>query len=234
MIKKTVIRFTPSERWFHNVVMFTFVFLLITGLTMIVHNLLGKHNDSREFLSSAHKLMSLLFIAGPPVAFILGARSVWRDNIRILSSVSGDDVEWLMKKPLSSIIKGVDLPPEDKFNPGQKIWAFIAFTCSMILLFTGIFIWLFESAILALFIHSSVSFIMAMALSGHVFMALVNKDTRPGIGSIIDGEVDAEWAMRHHPLWMERLAKERVLEKVGEKEQTTSGSPTENVKSSKV
>ncbi|MBI5814783.1 MAG: cytochrome b/b6 domain-containing protein [Nitrospinae bacterium] len=215
-MNKTVIRFTPSERWFHNIVMFTFIFLLITGLSMIVHNLLGKHNESRHFLSVAHKVMSVLFMAGPPLAFLLGNKKVWRENLSIITSFTRRDAEWLLKKPFKTIRKGIDLPAEDKFNPGQKVWAIIAISGSVTLVLSGVVIWMFESAILGLFIHTSLTVVMAITLSGHVFMALINRDTRPGIGSIIDGEVDAEWAMHHHPLWMERMAKERVMGKLGD------------------
>jgi len=68
----------------------------------------------------------------------------------------------------------------------------------------------------------------AIPLSGHIFMALINRDTREGVGSIIDGEVDAEWAKRHHPLWMERMAKDRVLEKMAGKDAGSADKRTEN------
>ncbi|MBI4667067.1 MAG: cytochrome b/b6 domain-containing protein [Nitrospinae bacterium] len=213
-MKKTVIRFSPSERWFHNTVMFTFVFLLITGLVMVLHNLLGMRNESREFLSISHRLMSVVFIVGPVTAFLLGNKKVWRENFKILTTWGREDTQWVRNIPFKAIRKGIDLPPEDKFNPGQKIWAGIAITGSVTLVVSGVVIWIFDSAILFIFIHTLFTVLMAMFLSGHVYMALINPDTRPGIGSIIDGEVDADWAMRHHPKWMERRARERVMEKV--------------------
>jgi cytochrome b subunit of formate dehydrogenase len=32
-------------------------------------------------------------------------------------------------------------------------------------------------------------------------MALVNRATRPALRGILTGEVDREWAEKHHPLW---------------------------------
>ncbi len=227
-MKKMVIRFTPSERYFHNVVMFSFVFLLVTGMTMIFHNLLGMRNESRDFLSMSHKVMAVFFIIAPVIVFALGDRKVWRENIKLATTWGRYDIDWLMKKPFVNIVKGVDLPPEEKFNPGQKVWMMIAISGSFALIVSGIVIWLSESAILFIFLHTVTTFVMGMTLSGHIFMALINKDTREAVGSIIDGEVDADWAKRHHPLWMERMAKERVLEKMAGRDAGNGDGKTED------
>jgi formate dehydrogenase subunit gamma len=217
-MKKMVMRFTPSERWFHNSVMFSFVFLLVTGMAMIFFNLMGMRNESREFLSMSHKVMAVFFIVVPVTIFALGDRKVWRENIRLTTTWGRYDLEWLVKKPFNNIIKGVDLPPEEKFNPGQKVWMMIAIFGSLTLIVSGIVIWLTDSAIIFIFLHTLTTFLVGLTLSGHIFMALINRDTREGVGSIIDGEVDADWAKRHHPLWMERMAKDRVLEKMAGKD----------------
>ncbi|MBF0292080.1 MAG: hypothetical protein HQK86_07985, partial [Nitrospinae bacterium] len=102
-MKKMVMRFTPSERWFHNAVMFSFVFLLVTGMAMIFHNLLGMRNESRDFISLSHKVMAVFFIVAPLTAFILGDRKIWRENIRLATTWDRHDFDWLMKKPLTNI-----------------------------------------------------------------------------------------------------------------------------------
>lgn len=210
MSSQTVTRFTPSERWFHNIVMVTFVFLLVTGLAMLYFNLIGEQGEPRDFLVATHEAVAVLFLVGPTLALIFGVKKVWKENYRILSRWSRTDIEWLTKKPLSAFLKNISMPKDDKFNPGQKAWATIAMSGSFVLAATGVYMWIYESAILALAIHTVVAIGMLVALSGHVFMALINPETREGIGSIIDGEVDAEWAMEHHPLWMERQADERI------------------------
>ncbi len=209
-MSSTVTRFTPSERWFHNIVMVTFVFLLVTGLAMLYFNLIGEQGEPREFLVVAHEFVAILFLVGPTLALIFGARKVWKENYAILSRWSKSDIEWLTKKPLSALLKNISMPKDDKFNPGQKAWATVAVSSTAILAASGIYMWIYESPILALAIHTAVAIGMVAALSGHVFMALVNPATREGIGSIIDGEVDAAWAMEHHPLWMERQAESRM------------------------
>lgn len=214
-MKLTVTRFSPSERWLHNVVMITFIALLMTGMGLLAYNLQGDQGASRQLIVSIHKYISLVFLIAPVVFVIMGSRRIWKENIHLLTTWGWKDIEWLMKKPLKVIFNHLELPPDDKFNPGQKIWATLAVTGSSLLAGTGVIMWVTGSPILALIVHTLVALGLASALSGHIFMAIGNKDTRPSITSIIDGDVDAQWATHHHPLWMERETRRRVREKAG-------------------
>ena len=210
-MKRTVTRFTKSDRWFHNIVMITFTSLLGAGLGMFYLNLTGQRDAAYRALVTVHEIVAIMFIAGPVIALLLGSRKVWKENFGILARWGLKDIEWLVKKPLKVVFKSIRMPRDDKFNPGQKAWATVAVSGSAVLAVTGIILWTTNSPILALFIHAATAILMLAALLGHAFMALVNPDTRPGLGSIVNGEVDAQWALHHHPLWMERMARERVL-----------------------
>lgn len=215
-IKPTIIRFVPAERWLHNIVMFSFILLLTTGLSMVYFNLIGENRDARDFLRTVHQVVSVLFVGGPLLIVLAGGAKIWRENIFVAINFRKDDFLWLIKTPFVGIAKNIVLPPQDKFNGGQKVWIYIVVTGALTLTVTGIFIWVDSSAILALFIHTAVTLIMIPPLAGHMYMALINKETRGGITSIVDGEVDSIWAQEHHPIWMDRKAKERVLEKAGD------------------
>jgi formate dehydrogenase subunit gamma len=214
-MKAMVTRFTPSERWLHNVVMLTFIALLMTGMGMLAYNLNGDQGPSRQFLVTIHKYISLVLLTVPLFLVVFGNRRIWKENIRLLTTWGKKDIEWLMKKPLASIFSNIQLPLDDKFNPGQKTWANLAVSGTSVLAVTGVIMWVTGSPILALIVHTLVAIGLAFALSGHIFMAVGNKDTRPSITSIIDGDVDAQWAAHHHPLWMERETRRRIREQAG-------------------
>lgn len=214
-MRALVTRFTTSERWLHNVVMVTFIALLLTGMGMLFYNLKGDQGPSRQFLVTIHKVISVGFLLAPVLLVVFGNRKIWKENFRLLTTWGKNDIEWLMKKPLTAFFKNTKLPLDDKFNPGQKTWATLAVSGTIVLAVTGVIMWVTGSPILALAVHTLVAIGLAFALSGHVFMAIGNKETRPSITSIIDGQVDAEWAKHHHPLWMERETRRRVLETAG-------------------
>jgi formate dehydrogenase subunit gamma len=212
-MKPTIVRFTPPERWMHNVIMFCFILLLTTGLTMIYFNITGESREVREFLKTIHEIFAVMFMAIPLLILIFGGTKIWKQNIKIATTYKKTDIEWLLKTPIEGIMPGVELPPQDKFNAGQKLWIAVAVGGSSILVLSGLIIWLKTSVILALFIHTMTTMLVAPALAGHMFMALINPGTRKGITAIIDGETPADFALAHHPIWVERMAKERVLEK---------------------
>lgn len=212
-MKASVTRFTQSERWLHNVVMFTVLALLLTGMGMIYFNVQGDQGGPREFLVLAHQCVSVVFIVAPLTLIALGNKRVWRENLRLLTTWERKDLEWLVKKPVSAVFGNIDLPMADKFNPGQKTWATLAVASSKALAVTGVIMWLVPSPILAIMIHTAVGVGLGLALMGHVYMAVGNKDTRPSFNSIINGQVDAKWAAHHHPLWMERETGRKIKER---------------------
>ncbi|MBF0633494.1 MAG: cytochrome b/b6 domain-containing protein [Nitrospinae bacterium] len=212
-MKDSVTRFTPSERWLHNVVMFTVLALLVTGVGMIYFNVQGDQSGPRLLLVRAHQYVSVIFLVAPLLLVMMGNKGVWKENLRLLTTWGWKDFEWLMKKPVSALFGNIHLPPADKFNPGQKTWATLAVAGSKALAVTGLIMWSVPSPILAIMIHTAVGVGLGLALLGHVFMAVGNKDTRPSITSIIHGKVDAKWAAHHHPLWMERQSRRRVDER---------------------
>lgn len=213
-MKISVTRFTPSERWLHNVVMFTVFTLLLSGMGMIYCNVKGDQYP-RQFLTLVHQCVSVIFMAAPIALVALGNKRVWRENLRLLTTWSWKDLEWLVKKPVSAVFGKMRLPPSDKFNPGQKAWATLVVAGSKALAITGVIMWSVPSPILAIMIHATVAVGLGAALIGHIFMAVGDKEARQSFRSIINGKVDAKWAAQHHPLWMERETRGQGQEKAG-------------------
>ena len=221
-MKPSVVRFTPAERWMHNIVMFSFVILLATGLAMIYFNLGPEDGGARDFLRLSHLTIAILYIAGPLLVLLAGGAKIWKENLACVFKFRYDDLKWLIKTPFVGIIKSIVTPPQQKFNGGQKVWTWLVIVSSIALTVTGVIIWLESSSVVALFAHTAISLLMIPAVSGHMYMALFNPDSRSGITAIIDGEVDAKWAQEHYPLWMDKKAKERVLEQAEIKEESAT------------
>ena len=198
-----VTRFSRSERLFHNMVMITYALMLATGIFIIYCNFYSERGVYRDYCIIAHKASGVLFLSSVLAVVLFGDKKVWIENIRALVVFTLADIEWLLKKPLSVFVKSVKLPPADKFNPGQKVWIAIAFIGSVTLALTGVNLWINRLSIISLIAHTIMALVMIFPLLGHMYMAIINKDTR-GVGVIINGKVDYAWAQRHHPLWVDR------------------------------
>ena len=50
-------------------------------------------------------------------------------------------------------------------------------------------------------IHVSLGLVAPLLMIGHIYMAVVNPDTRIGLSGMITGRVDRKWAMHHYARW---------------------------------
>jgi len=122
-----------------------------------------------------------------------------------------DDLVWLMRKPLVALgLSKVPLPPQDKYNAGQKAFAATAIAGSAIIIVSG-FIMVFHlgSAPLVnamILVHKLAIALALMGLAVHITMAALVRDERPALKSMLTGRVSRDHAETHAPRWVEELA----------------------------
>ena len=49
--------------------------------------------------------------------------------------------------------------------------------------------------------HKLATIALCVLVAGHLYMALVNRATRPALRGMLTGEVDRDWAHKHYPRW---------------------------------
>jgi formate dehydrogenase gamma subunit len=134
-----------------------------------------------------------------------GPREVLRE-IR----VTRDDVVWMVLKPLA--LAGLykqSLPPQDKYNAGQKAFAAFVLLATTLILASGLVMtfhvgppWVVAAAILA---HELAIALVVLGAAVHVTMAAILAEERPALKSMITGSVDYEHALHHSPKWIEEV-----------------------------
>ena len=95
-----------------------------------------------------------------------------------------------------------------KFNPGQKLNAAFAAGAIVVMLATGSIMRWFKPFPLAwrtgaTFVHDTVFAGLFFAITGHILIALGD---RQALAGMVGGKVDVTWAKRHCPLWYEELS----------------------------
>ena len=196
-------RYTYRERLCHWVTALTYTYCLATGLAFYTPHLfwialaLGGGPTSRFW----HPIAGLLFLVGA-----IWMHGLWRRDMDI-----GDkDKRWLDKA--GNYVTNQDdlVPPQDRFNGGQKLFYWLMFYGALVLLVSGLFIWFpeyisFKIAwvrALMILIHE----IAALATIGgfiiHIYMGIF---LVPGsMTAMTAGYVTKAWAKTHHRLWYER------------------------------
>ena len=203
-----VVRYTFPERVGHWLNAAAYVYLLGSGLALFtpfmwwIAFVLGGGPTIRFW----HPWVGLVYMAT-----ILWMHSEWRGDMRSIP----EDKEW--EKNIKAYVENRDevMPPQGRFNAGQKQFWWVMLWCSLILLVTGVILWFPEKFPLGLhwlltitvFIHSVTALVTIAAFIIHVYMSVWM--TPGSMRAMIEGRVSSLWARAHHRLWYERITSRR-------------------------
>jgi formate dehydrogenase subunit gamma len=202
-------RYTFHERLCHWLTGLTYVYCLGTGLAFYTPYLfwiaiaLGGGPTSRFW----HPIMGVLFVIAA-----IWMHGIWREDMQITAT----DREWLDKSK-NYVTNHDDLvPPQGRFNAGQKAFYWAMFYGALVLLISGIPMWfpeLMPAGLrwlrpLVIVIHESAALITIGAFIIHVYMGVF---VVPGsVAAIVVGHVSKDWARTHHRLWFNQVADKPV------------------------
>jgi formate dehydrogenase subunit gamma len=197
-------RFDVTERLFHWTFAIPFLVTMATGLGLYFPNL-AKLAGSREVVRDLHRFAGLATVLLPALVLVLGDRRRLRQDLEEVDLWSPDDRRWF-RAWLWRKVGGRDrLPPQGRFNAGQKFNAVLTAASVLWLAVTGLIIfpgihppfWLVSNS---RDLHDLAWILLTPAVIGHVYLAAVYPPTRPGISGIITGRVPLAWLRQHHPL----------------------------------
>jgi formate dehydrogenase subunit gamma len=201
---RTILRFTSFERFVHWLTATTFVVLGITGLNItfgraLILPWLGPDSFSAwsEWAKYAHNYLSFAFTLGVVLMFLM-----WIGQ----NFPTAADVQWF--KMGGGMGKGGGHAPAYKFNGGQKLlyWFIVLGGAAMIvsgymLLFPfygGLTVGNME---LAEIFHGVVGVLFIALIVAHIYLGTLGMEG--AFESMVDGNVDLNWAKEHHNLWVE-------------------------------
>ncbi len=201
-------RFNRTERWVHWTSAAGFLVLLISGALMLVMESPAIPGRKRAtVLLVVHLAGAVVYIAGPVISWVAGDRRSWVRWVRDASAVSLSDVRWLASQ-LSGIFKpGTVLPPQGRFNAGQRINIWAQLMLKLGFLASGWIIFIQQGQLFWVYVHLVLTIAAIPLVLGHVYLALLHRGTRPGFSGMTSGWVDAAWARHHHRLWYARLGR---------------------------
>lgn len=199
-----LVRYNYGERVCHWVNAATYVFCLLTGLAFYTPYLywlsfVGGGPASARFL---HPWVGLFFFAA-----VVWMHSLWRQQML----AAPEDRAW--EAGIKNYIENRDelVPPQGRFNAGQKMFYWVMYYGAIVLVITGVIMWFPELIAgrahwLLTFIipiHVATALITIGAFIIHVYMGVLL--VRGGMKGILFGSVSEEWAAHHHRLWYNKI-----------------------------
>jgi formate dehydrogenase subunit gamma len=201
-------RYNFAERAYHWINAIAYTYLMLTGLAIFtplaywLAYVLGGPATIRYW----HPWIGLVYLAT-----IFWMHRMWKRDMQKIP----EDEQW--SKNLRAYAENRDevMPPQGRFNAGQKQFWWVMLYCTFILLITGIIMWIPEKMPrelhwvlpITVFIHSATALITIAAFIIHVYMSIW---VTPGsVKAMVEGHVSTTWARTHHRLWFEKITGRR-------------------------
>ncbi|MGZ4853999.1 MAG: formate dehydrogenase subunit gamma [Candidatus Angelobacter sp.] len=201
-------RYTFAERAYHWINSIAYTYLMLTGLALFtplaywLAYVLGGPATIRYW----HPWVGLVYLAT-----IFWMHRMWKRDMQKIP----EDEQW--SKNIRAYAENRDemMPPQGRFNAGQKQFWWVMLYCTFILLITGIIMWIPEKMPpslhwvlpIIIFIHSATALITIAAFIIHVYMSVW---VTPGsVKAMVEGQVSTSWARTHHRLWYEKITGRR-------------------------
>ena len=183
-------RWTRTERAVHWVHATAFCILLATGLCLYLPSL-AELIGRRPLLKHVHLYTAASWAAALVVIVLVGDR---RSLLRTAREVD---------------LLGVP----SRMNLGQKLNTIATAAFAILFALSGFDLWYGERNTRfrfanALLIHDWLMYISFFLFVGHLYYALVLPSTRHSLSGMTRGWVDARWAARRHPEWVETMQAE--------------------------
>lgn len=127
--------------------------------------------------------------------------------------------DFIWGRRIKDVITGNEqnLPELGKYNLGQKLVFWGMFFLILVLLVTGIMIWMqyfpdivtVETRRIALLVHAISAVLIVLVFILHIFAALWTQGT---LSAMTRGTVTGGWSWRHHRKWLRELARRQPKE----------------------
>ncbi|HLJ89605.1 MAG TPA: formate dehydrogenase subunit gamma [Candidatus Angelobacter sp.] len=203
-----VLRYNFKERLCHWLNGAAYVYCLLTGLAFDtpylfwLASIFGGGATARFW----HPWSGLVFFGAT-----LWMHALWKPDMAPIP----EDREW--NRNIQYYVTNQDdrVPPQGRFNAGQKTFYWAMFYSAIVLLATGLIMWFPEKMprdmhwllTVVTFIHSATALITIGAFIIHIYMGVFM--VPGGLRGMTTGHVPERWAKFHHPLWYRKIRSQR-------------------------
>lgn len=209
-------KYTFLERLGHWVHAATYIPLAFTGFLIFAPLLKGlSQGDWGAALRVTHRLFAVVFGLTPIIYIVLQPRRFLM-NLRENFTFGKEDIGWL-KAAVPYYLQGrhVDMPPQPRFNTGERLNAatiivgYALFGATGLLMWFGKGIvpqWMFQTAVIVHDLTMIATFCMFIV---HFFLAVMHPLMWQALVSMRYGVVSESYAREHHAMWY--YGKERAM-----------------------
>ena len=213
--ERRVVRFSAAERGAHLLYIVTFFTLVLTGFSLYLPQLsafaAGAAGQTTRLI---HRLAAVFFMAAPVLYLLFDAGGFW-NSLRTILSWGPEDRAWVRTAlKLSGAYWTGDrtgIPPQGRYNTGQKLHGLVQFVAFWIFVVTGLMMWFGVTSLppwlfqLSVILHDIAILLAVGSFIIHFYLALFHPMTRIHINAMVDGTLSEEDVRTHYSRWYEEI-----------------------------
>lgn len=200
-------RFSAFQRAFHWTYAGAFLVLLGTGLTFFVPALAPWNGPATRLV---HRIAALVLIAAG-LSYPLFARKEFLTDLHQMFHWPPADRRWMVAGPAFYTTARGHLPPQGRYNAGQKLNLWIQMGAFVLFTVTGLVMWFGRGAVSPeLFRWMVIGHDVGLIAAGgmfvlHFYLSVLHPYTRRSLEAMKTGSVSLAYAAEEHPLWLEEM-----------------------------
>jgi formate dehydrogenase subunit gamma len=142
MVKRIIPAFTTTQRFVHWLVVVAFTLLVLTGMVLYLPWLMPLAQGESGWLFRLWHRWGFIVAAVATLTYVVFDFGELVASMKRIFTWNKDDLGWLKAAPAYYFFgdEGA-MPPQDKFNTGQKLWYLIVVIGGLILVVTGLLMW---------------------------------------------------------------------------------------------
>jgi formate dehydrogenase subunit gamma len=211
-------KYTTLERTLHWVHTATFIPLAITGFIIYASWLQPlAQGEAGLFVRQIHRIAAVIFI-GVPIVYAIAQPRRLMMHLREFLSFNKYDLLWLKGAfPCYVLGRHGDMPPQPRFNTGERLNAVVTTLGTIVFAVTGIPMWFMRGSIpvtayqVLVIVHDLAFIVTGVMFMVHFYLAVVHPMMWQGLVSMRFGVVSESYAREHHAIWYygEKRAKQQ-------------------------
>jgi len=199
-------RFVASERLAHWVYALFFLVAFVSGLLMWAPASRAWMAGARHQVAQYHGAVGLAMVFVPLLLLLLLDRRRLAGDVHEIDVWDADDRRWLWAALRGRTLRGGEMPPQGRFNAGQKINAVLVAAMAIGFLVTGALLlaraglpsWLVSRA---LWLHGFLAIAAVTLLLGHLAHVFLTRHGRDYLSAMIRGDLAEDTARIRHAKW---------------------------------
>jgi len=211
-----ILMFSTAQRFVHWLHTAAFAVLMVTGVALYapwfgnsVATGAGGH-----VVRLIHRFGAIAFMLVPICYLLFDPQGLFAAMKRIFTW-GPDDLGWLRAAPAYYFLGDEEaMPPQDKYNTGQKLFYLVVVFCMVGFIVTGLIMWFAKGAVApwafqwSVFIHDLCTIAYAAFFLVHFMLSVMHPLMKGALNGMLFGWMPREYVKHHHAKYYEKLESE--------------------------